>query len=91
MFDVCVPVQYDQNGEKKTKFVKIGIAFEGKKDSVGFVIKLDALPIGNTLVLTVPKEKKNYPGSKGGYGNRNTQRNNDQSNNEPANDGDVPF
>lgn len=65
--DVCVPVKYNSGGAEKTKFVKIGVAFPGKSEGTIYVIKLEALPLGDggqaTLII---REHKEYKKSGGG-------------------------
>jgi len=57
---VSAPVEYtDKNGEKKTTWVRLGMAFEAK-DGDGFVVKLNALPIGNTLLIKEDKGPQDY-------------------------------
>ena len=43
-WDLCSPVPYVQNGQEKTKWLKLGVMFENKAGT-GFNILLDAVPI----------------------------------------------
>lgn len=55
-YDALSPVEYEDKDKKKQTFwQKLGKAFETDK---GILIKLNALPLGNTILLAEPKEKK---------------------------------
>jgi len=73
--DVLVPREYEANGEKKTAFTKIGAAFPSRNGD-GILVTLDALPIGNRLILKPAREDGqrgggNRGGGGGGYGDDN--------------------
>jgi hypothetical protein len=66
-FQVQCPVEYEQNGERKTYWIKLGNAFVNQNGNI--IIHLNALPINGKLVLSEPKDfkgegKSNY--NKGG-------------------------
>jgi len=46
--------EYDENGESKTRWTDIGVAFTNK-DSI--TILLNALPLGEKMVLMKPKPR----------------------------------
>jgi hypothetical protein len=56
-FDVMTATEYESNGQKKTRWARIGVAFplNGKE---GFQIILDALPLSGKLVLMPPKPRE---------------------------------
>lgn len=53
--------EYEQGGEKKTAFTRIGVAFK-TRDNTGWVVKLDAIPApvdGQfTLLLKPPQQRQ---------------------------------
>ena len=57
---ITVPVKYTQDGQEKTKYTRVGAAFENTKKDTGEVfltLKLD-FPVGVTeLVAFQPKPK----------------------------------
>jgi hypothetical protein len=62
-------VERDVNGEKKSFWTKIGVAFAGKPGSpVVYTLQLDALPVNGKIVLMHPQEKEQggYGGGRGG-------------------------
>lgn len=61
MYNVISPRKYnDANGNEKTSFVTIGIAFP-MKEKDGMRIQLNALPITDTLLI-MPRTKKGEAG-----------------------------
>lgn len=54
--DVLAVREYEQGGEKKTAWTRIGVFFPAK-DGVGGTIQLDALPINGKLILKTPKAR----------------------------------
>lgn len=62
-YTVNVPVAYEENGQKKTTFRRVGAAFENKtrEGETFLTVKLD-FPVGATeLVCFLPKAKENGP------------------------------
>jgi uncharacterized protein (DUF736 family) len=60
-YTVNVPVAYEENGQKKTTFRRVGAAFENKnrEGETFLTVKLD-FPVGATeLVCFLPKAKEN--------------------------------
>lgn len=59
--DVTLATKYEQNGETKNRYQKVGAAFPMKNGSGGFSIKLDhaicVVPGVTELVLFAPKAK----------------------------------
>ena len=53
--DVVSPVEYQAGTEKKTRWVRVGAAWE--KEGGRWSIQLDALPVNGRLMLMPPKEK----------------------------------
>ncbi len=67
-YTVNVPVAYEENGQKKTSFRRVGAAFENRnRDGETFLtVKLD-FPVGATeLVCFLPKAKENSPEGEAG-------------------------
>jgi hypothetical protein len=54
-------VEREVNGEKKTFWTKIGVAFPGRGNSV-YSLQLDALPVNGKIVLMVPREREQQGG-----------------------------
>ena len=54
--DVLTVREYEQGGEKKTAWTRVGVFFPAK-DGVGGTIQLDALPIGGKLILKAPRPR----------------------------------
>lgn len=50
-------IEREVNGEKKTFWTKIGVAFPGRGNSV-YSLQLDALPVNGKIVLMVPRERE---------------------------------
>lgn len=50
--DAISPVEYESQGQKKTRWVKVGVAFA--RDKGGWDVRLDALPINGRLMLMEP-------------------------------------
>lgn len=61
-YEVKTTSEYEQNGEKKTRWTKIGVGFP-LKNGEGFSILLDALPVNGKLVMMPPRERED--GDKG--------------------------
>ena len=68
-WDVCTARDYEQNGEKKTAWTRLGVAFEGKNGSIS--IHLDGVPVNGKLTLFEPKEKDESGGGSRGGGQSN--------------------
>ena len=49
-FDVFVVEDYTKDGEEKTNWIKLGVAFENK-DGKGFNLNCDAVPLTGRIVL----------------------------------------
>jgi hypothetical protein len=64
-------VEREVNGEKKTFWTKIGVAFPGRGNSV-YSLQLDALPVNGKIVLMVPREREQ--GGGGAQQSSGTQR-----------------
>ena len=64
-YNLTVPVQYDDNGTTKTRYPRVGVAFENTRQETGdkfLSIKLD-FPVGVTeLVAFLPKAKDDGEG-----------------------------
>ena len=56
-FDVFVVEDYTREGEDKTNWIRIGVAFENK-DGKGFNVQLSALPISGKLVLRLHEPRE---------------------------------
>jgi hypothetical protein len=56
MKEVLVVREYEKNGEKKTHWTNIGTAFENRDGSL--TVMLNALPIGNRLIIKEKQERK---------------------------------
>jgi hypothetical protein len=56
-FDVFVVEDYTREGEEKTNWIRIGVAFENK-DGKGFNVQLSALPISGKLVLRLHEPRE---------------------------------
>lgn len=54
--DVITGVDYERNGEKKTRWSRIGIAFKNQKG--GWDVTLDALPVSGKLKLVEQKPRE---------------------------------
>lgn len=56
--DVLAVREYEQNGEKKTAWCRVGVYFPAKGGQPGEgTIQLDANPINGKLVLKVPRPR----------------------------------
>lgn len=69
-YDAVAAREYERNGEKKTSFTNIGVAFP-MKDRDGFSVRLHAMPAPvdgeYTILLFPPKPKEDRPvNSQGG-------------------------
>ena len=53
--NVATPVEYEQNGETKTRWVNCGVLF--KLDGDRYKLVLDANPVNGQLVAFPPKAK----------------------------------
>lgn len=60
--DVICGVDYERNGEKKTRWSRIGIAFKSK-NGIGWDVTLDALPVSGKLKLVEQKPRDSAPPS----------------------------
>jgi len=65
--DVLTVREYEANGEKKKAFTRIGAAFP-LRNGGGFSVTLDALPIGNHLLIKPAREDGQRGGGGGGGG-----------------------
>jgi len=52
--DVLTAREYEKDGQKKTAWTKIGMAFKAR-DGEGWNIMLDAFPVNGKMVLREPK------------------------------------
>ena len=89
-WDVCSPREYEQNGEVKTRWQRVGVAFEGEDGKPPRII-LDALPLPGKdgqvkLMLFEPKENGESGGGskRGKSAHGSTAKHHDDS-------GQVPF
>ena len=57
-------VERQVNGETKTFWTKIGVAFPGRGGGAVYSLTLDALPVNGKIVLMVPREREQ--GGQGG-------------------------
>lgn len=55
-YEAKTAVEYEKDGQKKTRWIKCGVAFPLRSGD-GFSIVLDALPVNGKLVLMPPLEK----------------------------------
>jgi hypothetical protein len=55
-FDVFVVEDYTKDGEEKTNWIKLGVAFENK-DGKGFNLQLTAFPVSGKLVMRLHEPK----------------------------------
>ncbi len=62
--NVATPVEYEINGETKTRWVNCGVLF--KLDNDRFKIILDAAPINGQLVAFPPKDDDDRRGGNDG-------------------------
>ena len=60
--DVLTVREYEQNGEKKSAWTRIGVAFQSK-DGSGWDLILDALPMSGKVFMREPKARDNGSGS----------------------------
>ncbi|MCB1807750.1 MAG: hypothetical protein KDJ99_22120 [Candidatus Competibacteraceae bacterium] len=49
-------------GEKRSKWVEVGVAFTNKSERGGFTLYLDALPVDGKLVVMPPKSRDGQAG-----------------------------
>jgi hypothetical protein len=68
MYDVLTAREYERNGEKKTTFNKIGVAFDNKNGD-GFTITLNALPLPDKdgevrMICKTSKPKETLPSNR---------------------------
>lgn len=91
-YDVCSPREFEKNGEVKTTWIRVGVAFD-REDGKPPSILLDASPYPGKdglvkLMLFEPKEKDQGGGgsSHGGKGGGSTQKQK-----APENESDIPF
>lgn len=56
-YEVKTVSEYEQNGQKKTRWTKVGVAFP-LRNGDGFSIILDALPTNGKLVMMPPRERE---------------------------------
>lgn len=59
-YDIIATREYEQNGEKKTAYTRIGTAFP-LRDKDGFNLIFDALPVAGKALLLPPKPKEDAP------------------------------
>lgn len=62
MYEVKTAVEYEKGGEKKTRWVRVGVGFPLRNGN-GFSILLDALPVNGKLVMMPPREREESGGS----------------------------
>jgi hypothetical protein len=55
-YDVFVVREFDAKGEKKSQFVRVGVAFPLNKKR-GVSVQLDALPVDGKLVIILHEDK----------------------------------
>lgn len=58
-WDVVCPVEYGEGAEKKTRWLRLGAAWQ--RDNGGFSLQLDGLPANGKLMI-MPKKPKDEPG-----------------------------
>lgn len=63
-WNIVTPVEYDANGQKKTRWVRIGAAFS--KENGGWSLLFDALPVNGKAMVMEPREDDR--GGRGGGG-----------------------
>ncbi|WP_210461809.1 hypothetical protein [Pantoea ananatis] len=56
-YNVYVTQEYEQNGEKKTFWTKIGVAFENKSQGLNIQL-IPGISVSGKMVLLEPKEKE---------------------------------
>lgn len=61
-FEVKTVTEYESNGQKKSRWTKIGVAFPNKNGDGGFNVLLDALPVNGKIVIMPPRERENDGG-----------------------------
>jgi hypothetical protein len=66
--DAVTPVEYESGGEKKTRWVRIGVAFS--RDKGGYDVRLDAVPVNGRIMLMEPRNENRGGGGGGGGGQR---------------------
>jgi hypothetical protein len=64
-YEVSTVTEYEQNGEKKSRWTRVGVAFP-LKNKDGFQLILEALPTNGKLVMLPPREKDGRGGGSGG-------------------------
>lgn len=57
-YEAKTVVEYDQGGQKKSRWTKIGVAFPNKNGDGGFVVHLDAVPVNGKLVIMPPRDRE---------------------------------
>lgn len=64
--DALVADEYERNGEKKTTWIKIGVAFE-RRNGPGYTLRLKCLPVGKdgeaSVLLVPPRPREARAGS----------------------------
>jgi hypothetical protein len=83
-FEVKTVVEYEKDGQKKSRWIKCGVAFP-LRNGEGFSVTLDALPVNGKLVIMPPLPQGERGGRQqgGGY---------DQSQGGGSDGGqDIPF
>ena len=53
-WNIVTPVEYESGGQKKTRWVRIGAAFP--KETGGFSLSFDALPVNGKAMVMEPRE-----------------------------------
>lgn len=72
MMNAVCPVKYeDRDGNEKTKWVKLGVAFVNREKGT-IKIQLDGLPVNGELVLMKPMDRDG--GRRGGGGGGGSRR-----------------
>jgi hypothetical protein len=63
-WDVVSPVEYEAGGQKKTRWVRLGAAWE--RDNGGFSMQLDGVPVNGKLMIMPQKPREDRGGNRGG-------------------------
>lgn len=59
--DVLTASEYERNGEKKTTWTRIGVAFPTRNGD-GWDVRLEALPVSGKLFLRAPRQRDEAAG-----------------------------